>query len=209
MTFGIVVIKIILEVIVPIMQAYQNESSTYGKVLVDIDGVILNTMDGIRMRAYKDGLTFIPSNVLSYSFDGDCGVPKKTIFRYLKENETFEQSPMYSKVLDALALLGRIYTPVAYTTVPDNCKQSREDLLTRLGFKERLIYSGDKPYISDAHALIEDNPSAIKQFIEEGFKGYLLLIDHTYNRDFDVSQYKNCFRVEDLYSAVLQLYSLT
>lgn len=192
-----------------IMQAYQNESCNLGKVLVDVDGVIVNILDGIRMRAYHDGLTFIPSNVSSYSFDGDCGIPKKIIFRYLSENKTFEMAPMYSKVCDALTLLGRVYTPVAYTSVPDHCKQSRDDLLTRLGFKEKLIYNGSKPYISDACALIEDNPSALEQFIEEGFKGYLFLIDHTYNRNFNVSQYKNCFRVEDLYSAVLHLYSLS
>lgn len=192
-----------------IMQAYQNESCNLGKVLVDIDGVVVNILDGIRKRACADGLTFTPSNVSSYAFDGDCGVPKETIFRYLNENETFEQSPMYAKVSDALALLGRIYTPVAYTSVPDHCKQSRDSLLTSLGFREKLIYNGSKPYISDAFALIEDNPSVIKQFSEEGFRGYLILIDRTYNRDFSVSQYKNCFRVEDLYSAVLQLYSLS
>lgn len=190
-----------------IMQAYQNESCTGEKVLVDIDGVVVNLLEGIRKRSHADGMTFIPNNVVTYNFKGDHGVPRETIFRYLKEDETFAQSPMYARTSDAIALLSRFYTPVAYTSVPDNCRKTRQDLLTRLGFKEQLIYAGDKPYIADAFALIEDNPSALEQFDKEGFRGHMILIDHTYNRDFDVSQYKNCYRVEDLYSAVLHLYA--
>ena len=59
-------------------------------VLLDIDGVIVDMLEGIHRVLFEEGVTFFPENVETYNFHGDIGCPRTKVFETFSNVKTFE-----------------------------------------------------------------------------------------------------------------------
>ena len=63
------------------------------RVLLDIDGVVLNLVEGVRILLERDGITFYPENVVSYNFNGDIGCEKTKVYAKFNDPELYKVMP--------------------------------------------------------------------------------------------------------------------
>ena len=158
------------------------------RVALDIDGVVLNLLEGLRLMFEKDGKTFYPEKVEDYGFHGDIGVDRKEVFEAFKHKEVYGLAPLYAGVEDYIKKLRCCADVVPYTVVSNNLDvvEERLQLLKSLGFDTHRcnIYTGGtKPVLEDVNVLIEDCLETCIDWINHGFSGEIFLIDHTYNRN--------------------------
>lgn len=154
-------------------------------VLLDIDGVVLNLLEGLRKVLAKQGFVFIKENVEDYSFHGDIGCERERIFAEFNKKDVYEASPLYDGVDLYIKKLLCCVDVEPFTVVQDYSEvvEARENLLVSLGLNP-IIYKGrTKPYRPEADALIEDCLETCIDWLERGYEGEIYLIDHTYNRN--------------------------
>lgn len=154
-------------------------------VLLDIDGVIVDMLEGIHRVLFEDGITFFPENVETYNFHGDIGCPRIKVFETFSNVKTFEYAPLYPNVVPWLKKLCCCMRVEPYTLVKEQPEiiENRKSLLKSLGLDPIVYTSGTKPYRPDVDFLFEDCLETCAEWLKNGFTGEIFLIDHTYNRD--------------------------
>lgn len=161
------------------------------KAYVDIDGVILNLSEGIRLELEKKGKTFYPHKVKEYNFSCDVGCSQDDVFKVLNSVEVYKSSPLYRMALEGLAKLKTFADVEAYTCVIQDeiIVAERKDLLYRLGLKG-FVYpytrTSNKPVPKDADVIFEDCLENCKYLFENGYEGVIYLVEQPYNRNIGI-----------------------
>lgn len=90
------------------------------RVLLDIDGVVLNLVEGVRILLERDGITFYPENVVSYNFNGDIGCEKTKVYAKFNDPELYKVMPFMDSSKEAVDLLKRHCNVYVYTAATNN-----------------------------------------------------------------------------------------
>lgn len=161
-------------------------STVNGKyVCLDIDGVVLNLMQGIHLYLEPYGYNFDIDGIKAYNFKYDTlGFDRKIIFEALGNVKSFELAPFYDGAVDATKKLQNFVTVKSYTKISEEpaIYQRRKKLLESLKLKGKPITAPSKPVDFSADALFDDCLDVHQQWIEQGSKAKLFLIDRPYNQ---------------------------
>lgn len=152
------------------------------KVLVDIDGVIVNLMEGLRQVLSEKGITFNIEGIDTYNFKGNIGCDRSEVFAAMEDVRTFEKSPMYEGALEALEKLKTITIVEAYTKVSNSeIYNHRNEFIKNYGLTG-MPYIGDKPIIDNVSSVFEDCQSNLEKWIDTDADLYLIDY-HNYNKN--------------------------
>ncbi len=161
------------------------------KVLIDIDGVVLDMCGAIASRLPG----FNPDSVIDYGFRCSCGAPRYQIMRYLGSLMTFKVQNPYPDSISGIKLLKDAGVDTyAYTEVPFNIVEYRNSQIKVLGLSGEAYAYGEKPAnVSGYAAIFEDNPATLDKWTN-GICKYI--IDRPYNRG-----YSGALRFSNLHDA--------
>lgn len=154
-------------------------------VCVDIDGVVLNLMQGIHLYLEPLGYNFDIDHIEAYNFKYDSlGFDRKVIFDAINNVKSFELAPFYDGAVEALQKLQYFVKTKSYTKISEipEIYDRRKNLLNFLKLEGKPITSVQKPVDFSADALFDDCLDVHKQWIEQGSKAKLFLIDRPYNQ---------------------------
>lgn len=154
-------------------------------VCVDIDGVVLNLMQGIHLYLEPLGYNFDIDHIEAYNFKYDSlGFDRKVIFNALNDVKSFELAPFYDGAVEALQKLQYFVKTKSYTKISEipEIYNRRKNLLNFLKLDGKPITSLQKPVDFSADALFDDCLDVHQQWIEQGSKAKLFLIDRPYNQ---------------------------
>lgn len=154
-------------------------------VCVDIDGVVLNLMQGIRLYLEPLGYNFDIDHIEAYNFKYDSlGFDRKVIFDAINNVKSFELAPFYNGAVEAVQKLQYFVKTKSYTKISEipEIYNRRKNLLNFLKLEGKPITSVQKPVDFSADALFDDCLDVHKQWIEQGSKAKLFLIDRPYNQ---------------------------
>ena len=154
-------------------------------VCLDIDGVVLNLMQGIKSYLEPLGYDFDIDHIKTYNFDYEgLGFDRKIIFDALKDEKCFELAPFYDGAVDAIKKLQRFSKVKSYTKISNIVPiyERRKNLIDSLQLIGEPITASKKPVDFSADALIDDCLDVHAQWISEGSKARLFLIDRPYNQ---------------------------
>lgn len=173
------------------------------KLLLDIDGCVLNTCGGLKDYFEKQGKTFFPEKVSKYNFDCNCGVDRFEVYEALKTVELFEMLSPYEYAVEAVSKLQGLLTVEPWTVISD-VKQLmvRRKNLIDVGLPSIGIYVKEKP-ILPCDYLVEDNPDIIEMLKGWENKPLLFLVDRPYNQGIDG---KGIIRVKSLLDVYNYIY---
>lgn len=186
------------------------------KVCLDIDGVVLNLLEGLKIYLSKKGITFYPENVITYNFGGDIGCDKKVIYKAFSDVNFYSNLEFFDGAVEAIKKLRSKVIIQTYTTVSDipEIYALRENLCKSLGLVG-LPFTKNKPVINDIDAVFDDCLSVHKDWIENNSSAKLYLIDASYNQKVkenessfhywaDITRCKNLNEAVDLYLKELE-----
>lgn len=154
-------------------------------VCVDIDGVVLNLMQGIHLYLKPLGYNFDIDHIEAYNFKyNSLGFDRKIIFNALNDVKSFELAPFYDGAVEAVQKLQRFVKTKSYTKISEipEIYDRRKNLLDFLKLEGEPITSLQKPVDFSVDALFDDCLDVHKQWIEQGSKAKLFLIDRPYNQ---------------------------
>lgn len=154
-------------------------------VCVDIDGVVLNLMQGIHLYLEPLGYNFDIDHIEAYNFKYDSlGFDRKIIFDAINNVKSFELAPFYDGAVEAVQKLQYFVKTKSYTKISEipEIYNRRKNLLDFLKLEGKPITSVQKPVDFSADALFDDCLDVHKQWIEQGSKAKLFLIDRPYNQ---------------------------
>lgn len=154
-------------------------------VCVDIDGVVLNLMQGIHLYLEPLGYNFDIDHIEAYNFKYDSlGFDRKVIFDAINNVKSFELAPFYDGAVEAVQKLQYFVKTKSYTKISEipEIYNRRKNLLNFLKLEGKPITSAQKPVDFSADALFDDCLDVHKQWIEQGSKAKLFLIDRPYNQ---------------------------
>ena len=154
-------------------------------VCVDIDGVVLNLMQGIHLYLEPLGYNFDIDHIEAYNFKYDSlGFDRKVIFDAINNIKSFELAPFYDGAVEAVQKLQYFVKTKSYTKISEipEIYNRRKNLLNFLKLEGKPITSAQKPVDFSADALFDDCLDVHKQWIEQGSKAKLFLIDRPYNQ---------------------------
>lgn len=154
-------------------------------VCVDIDGVVLNLMQGIHLYLEPLGYNFDIDHIEAYNFKYDSlGFDRQIIFNAINDVKSFELAPFYDGAIEALKKLQRFVETKSYTKISEipEIYNRRKNLLEFLKLQGEPITALKKPVDFSVDALFDDCLDVHKQWIEEGSKAKLFLIDRPYNQ---------------------------
>lgn len=154
-------------------------------VCVDIDGVVLNLMQGIHLYLEPLGYNFDIDHIEAYNFKYDSlGFDRKVIFDAINNVKSFELAPFYDGAVEAVQKLQYFVKTKSYTKISEipEIYNRRKNLLNFLKLEGKPITSVQKPVDFSADALFDDCLDVHKQWIEQGSKAKLFLIDRPYNQ---------------------------
>lgn len=154
-------------------------------VCVDIDGVVLNLMQGIHLYLEPLGYNFDIDHIEAYNFKYDSlGFDRKVIFDAINNVKSFELAPFYDGAVEALQKLQYFVKTKSYTKISEipEIYDRRKNLLDFLKLEGEPITSLQKPVDFSVDALFDDCLDVHKQWIEQGSKAKLFLIDRPYNQ---------------------------
>lgn len=158
------------------------------RVLLDIDGVVLNLVEGVRILLERDGITFYPENVVTYNFNGDIGCEKTKVYAKFNDPELYKVMPFMDSSKEAVDLLKRhcdVYVYTAATNNPEVIKM-RKQFINKLGLKGQ-VYIDRKPVLDGFDALFDDCLGVHKTWIEDGANIKHFLINATYNQKIEAN----------------------
>lgn len=154
-------------------------------VCVDVDGVVLNLMQGIHLYLEPLGYNFDIDHIEAYNFKYDSlGFDRKVIFDAINNVKSFELAPFYDGAVEAVQKLQYFVKTKSYTKISEipEIYNRRKNLLNFLKLEGKPITSVQKPVDFSADALFDDCLDVHKQWIEQGSKAKLFLIDRPYNQ---------------------------
>lgn len=154
-------------------------------VCVDIDGVVLNLMQGIHLYLEPLGYNFDIDHIEAYNFKYDSlGFDRKIIFDAINNVKSFELAPFYDGAVEAVQKLQYFVKTKSYTKISEipEIYNRRKNLLNFLKLEGNPITLLQKPVDFSADALFDDCLDVHKQWIEQGSKAKLFLIDRPYNQ---------------------------
>lgn len=178
------------------------------KVCLDIDGVVLNLLEGLKIYLSKQNITFYPENVITYNFGGNIGCSKGVIYNAFQDIDFYRNIPFINGSVEAIDRLKQKVIVQAYTTVVDipEIYQLRSSLCKELGL-EGVPYLGNKPVVSDADAVFDDCLGVHKDWIKDNSSAKQYLIDAPYNQkikenELSFPHWNNVIRCKNLSEAV-------
>lgn len=128
---------------------------------------------------------FNPDRILDYDFKlPGYGIPREEVLRLLNNPEVFSKARYEDKAIEGIRLLKEYgYNIKAYTLVPDNQEiyNIRREQISRLGL-EGYIFKGDKAYIKNVWAIIDDSPHILNKYSSRTNR---IIINQTYNKDYN------------------------
>ena len=154
-------------------------------VCVDIDGVVLNLMQGIHLYLEPLGYNFDIDHIEAYNFKYDSlGFDRKVIFDAINNVKSFELAPFYDGAVEAVQKLQYFVKTKSYTKISEipEIYNRRKNLLNFLKLEGEPITSLQKPVDFSVDALFDDCLDVHQQWIEQGSKAKLFLIDRPYNQ---------------------------
>ena len=160
-------------------------------VCVDIDGVVLNLMQGIHLYLEPLGYNFDIDHIEAYNFKYDSlGFDRKVIFDAINNVKSFELAPFYDGAVEALQKLQYFVKTKSYTKISEipEIYDRRKNLLDFLKLEGEPITSLQKPVDFSVDALFDDCLDVHKQWIEQGSKAKLFLIDRPYNQKINANK---------------------
>lgn len=160
-------------------------------VCVDIDGVVLNLMQGIHLYLEPLGYNFDIDHIEAYNFKYDSlGFDRKVIFDAINNVKSFELAPFYDGAVEALQKLQYFVKTKSYTKISEipEIYDRRKNLLNFLKLEGEPITSLQKPVDFSVDALFDDCLDVHKQWIEQGSKAKLFLIDRPYNQKINANK---------------------
>lgn len=176
-------------------------------VLLDFDGVILDMLSSLEKILDNMGYRFIKENVATYNFNGEIGVPKEVVYKWLNSEECFLGETFYPRARQAIEDLKQVANIHAYTMVPDNevILQFRNNMIGELGLRGKCYtVPKDVPKSLDVDAVFEDCIETLELFVPyTDVKKYI--INQTYNQK-SSKPYSGLWgweiRADDFYDAV-------
>lgn len=165
------------------------------RVLMDFDGVLLDSLGTLEYLIPG----FDSSQVDTYDFQGNIGVPREEVFKTLYSRRYYESVRPYNETKEALDILrGAGITAIPYTEVPPNpiLMTIRNHTITELGMKGSVHVKTKhgKPLVDGVVAVFEDSPANLERWLGRD-NVRLYLIDHTYNRD--TNSYIRCKNIKE------------
>lgn len=154
-------------------------------VCVDIDGVVLNLMQGLKLYLEPLGYNFDVEGIKAYNFKYDTlGFDRQVIFDAFKDIKCFELAPFYDGAVEAVKKLQRFVETQSYTKISNipEIYTRRKNLLDFLQLKGEPITTVKKETDLSADALFDDCLEVHAQWIADGSKAKLFLIDRPYNQ---------------------------
>lgn len=154
-------------------------------VCVDIDGVILDLMQGLKLDLKPLGYDLDIDGIKAYNFKYDTlGFDRQIVFHAFENIKCFELAPFYSGAVTALEKLQCYAKTKAYTKSSDkpDIYMERKKLIHKLKLSGEPITDVKKPTDLSADALFDDCLEVHKQWIEDGSTAKLYLIDRPYNQ---------------------------
>ena len=174
--------------------------------LVDIDGVILNFQEGLRLVLKEKGITFNPAATRTYNYDGDVGCSKDEIFAEFRNPKLYKTAPFLERALDGLPFLNQFANTHAYTGSVDSPEvvTIREKLCNVLPFNEYSLFVGEHkgvklPNKAKPNVVFDDCPAVINMWCSMDVPN-VYVIDAPYNRG---CVDERCIRMNDFYDAVV------
>lgn len=178
------------------------------KVCLDIDGVVLNMSEGLKIYLRKQNIDFHPENVITYNFGGDIGCSKSAVYNVFRNIDFYRNIPFIDGSVEAINRLKQKVIVQAYTTVVDvpEIYQLRSSLCKELGLVG-MPYIGNKPVISDIDAIFDDCLGVHKDWIRNNSSAKQYLIDAPYNQkikenELSFTHWNNVIRCKNLAEAV-------
>lgn len=154
-------------------------------VCVDIDGVVLNLMQGLKLYLEPLGYNFDVDDIKAYNFKYDTlGFDRQVIFDAFKDIKCFELAPFYDGAVEAVKKLQRFVETQSYTKISNipEIYTRRKNLLDFLQLTGEPITSIKKETDLSADALFDDCLEVHAQWLADGSKAKLFLIDRPYNQ---------------------------
>lgn len=135
------------------------------KVLLDIDGVVMDILSAIQ-RLNSD---FMPHEVYRYDFteSPNMGIPRSEVLSIIGSQDVFRvQAPYAYALLGVHEMKELDIDLIPFTAVPKDCFYIRRRQLDNLGLYGGYIYNvkDDKPVIEDVDFIIEDNPTELDKY---------------------------------------------
>lgn len=177
------------------------------KVLVDLDGTILDLCSAIKVQLAKKGITFIPENVVSYSFAGNIGCKRKEVFKTFSDVNTYRLQKPYKGAVEALKKLSSVVEVEPYTKIKAqaNLFSYRKHQIEEVGMHGNPIIAEKKTVIEgDYVAVFDDCIGVLEEWVDRE-DVFLFLIDQPYNRNIMYTRLfarRNFFRCKDFNEAV-------
>lgn len=154
-------------------------------VCVDVDGVLLDFNDNLA-RYLKDtrNIDFDPAKCIDYDYKYDLGFDRQIIYDCFKEPEFYKGLRTKEGVVPALKKLQLFFRTKAYTGSVNNdiIINRRRQVCKTFGLYGEPFIGERKLTDFGAIALFDDCLGVHKQWIEEGSKAKLFLIDAPYNQ---------------------------
>lgn len=182
-----------------------------GKVLVDLDGVLVDFLSSVKSYLNKSDKDLIIENITRYNFKGDIGCERADVFEAMGRFEVFRNAGYYAGALASLERLQDVSDTYGYTLIPSNLfiMGHRTKQLFDLGLSgEPLLANKDgrKGVVSgDWDAVFDDSIEVLQDWLDVP-NVKLFLIDHTYNREVNYpecsSVFKRVIRCKDFNEAV-------
>lgn len=161
-------------------------------VCVDVDGVLVNFNDALSKHLkHSRGIDFDPAGCIDYNYTYEgLGFDRKVIYECFKEPKLYDYLEHIDGVVPALKKLQGFIKTKAYTGSVDidEISERRKNLCDSLGLFGEPYTKGRKPTDLGAVALFDDCLGVHKQWIEDGSKALLFLIDAPYNQKTDANE---------------------
>lgn len=171
-----------------------------GKVLVDLDGVVVNLYEGIRRTLANEGIQFDYTKIEDYDFNGDTGCDSSKVRSLLRHKECYERSVFYDGAVEAINKLKEVVDVYGYTLCPPNpfIMVYRQNQMKQLGVLGDM-YIDEKPILMGYDAVFEDRPDLLLKYAESGCSG-LYMIEQSHNKGANIGN--NIKVMKDFPSAV-------
>ena len=177
-------------------------------VCIDVDGTLMDFSANLSTYLKKtQNISFNAAECTDYNYRHESlGFDRNIIYECFKEPELYESLKFFTGAVPALKKLQAHIQTRAYTgavDVPEIVKR-RSEVCREIGLIGGPIVGGRKPTDMQAVALFDDCLGVHKQWIADGSKAKLFLIDAPYNRvtpenkdSVDWSRITRCSSFED------------